>query len=319
MSDIVLEQCDPRDREHEIKELFSRNQRPAFADVFDRAYRARADQGLSSWIGRVDGRAVMHISVTPVRFSGGAPALTAGVLGDLMVDESHRDFWAPVRLLRQMISDLKRGRRVDFLVTTTVAEAETIFKAGGFKAFGTMRRYVMPLYRPYLWVARMRGGVRRYTAQAADFKQCDALSRATGRGRYWRPEPDTSYYGTRIPRLEFLDERWVGVTDRSGAHAGCALLSRSGLLPELGLADAFCREGVHLAEVVQAASKWALRERVTKLVLTTLQESHATKELERAGFLARDVRSALLIHQLGSTAPPPVDDWFLPGFALTGW
>ena len=148
MTDLVVECCDPRTREREIKDLFARNERTGFDAAFDRAYRQRADKGLRSWIGLVDGEAVMHISVSPMAFKGAGVELTAGVLGDLLVSEGHRDFWAPVRLLRTLIADLKRAGNIDFLFTTTVADAEPVFKAGGFKPYGSLRRFVMPTFSP---------------------------------------------------------------------------------------------------------------------------------------------------------------------------
>src|SRR5690606_24590743 len=84
-----------------------------------------------------------------------------GVLGDLMVDEAHRDFWAPVRLVRLMVGALKREGNMRFLYTTATNEAETVFKAGGFKPFGQLRRYVIPTLAPYLTFARIRASVPR--------------------------------------------------------------------------------------------------------------------------------------------------------------
>src|SRR6185503_6604335 len=127
-------------REREIKELFAQSDRSQFAEIFDRTYRPRADHGLRSWFGSTGEQVVMHISVTPMRFVGGGHTQRCGLLSDLMVHEQHRDFWGPVRLLRKMLSDVKRGGQLDFLITTSTADAEPIFKAGGFKPFGTLRR-----------------------------------------------------------------------------------------------------------------------------------------------------------------------------------
>lgn len=320
MTELAVELCDPRERETEITRLFARNGQPAFGAVFDRAYRRRAERGLRSWVGMSGEQAVMHISVTPLRFTDGARTLTCGVLGDLMVDESHRDFWAPVRLLRRMVSDLKRAGEVDFLFTTTVADAQPVFKAGGFKPFGTLRRYVLPLARPYLGVARLRGRVahRRAIPSASHLPDNGVLTFQGG--SHWRLKADAEYYDTRIPRAEFTDGTWLAVGGSNGGAGGWALLSRNGKLPEMALADAFwSEEGVRLGEVVHAAGRWARAQRYNKLTLTTIAESHVARQLERAGWFARDVRSTLLIQQLGKVAPPPVEQWFLPGFALSSW
>jgi hypothetical protein len=317
--DLVVEMCDPRIRETEIKSLFARNGQSGFDAVFERAYRSRAEQGLRSWIGLSGDQAVMHISVTPMPFAGLGQTLVGGVLGDLMVDESHRDFWAPVRLLRTMVSDLKQAGQIDFLLTTTIADAEPVFKAGGFKPFGKLRRFVLPLSRPYLGVARVKGRVASFTAAPAGI--LPAFGNLSPRdGTHWRVQTDAEYYDTRIPRGEFADGTWIGVGAEGGASPAWALVSRSGKRAEMGLADMFWNEeGIGVGEVVHAAAQWARRQRFRKLTLTTLQESQVAQQLNRAGCLARDVRSDLLVQQLGPRRPPSVENWFLPGFALSTW
>jgi hypothetical protein len=320
MSELVFEQCDPRDRETELKDLFARNGKAVFADVFDRAYRHRAEHGQRSWIALQDGRAVMHISVTPLRFVGGGRSQIGAVLSDLMVDDGYRDFWAPVRLLRKMVSDIKKAGEIDFLLTTTTTEAETVFKAGGFKPFGTLRRYVLPLSRLYLGFARLRARVGRSRAHQSGFQEWERensiLPQNVGP---WRPLPDAVFYETRIPRLEFTDGKWLSV-NANGSAPGWALMARNPDYHELRLADAFWDDqGVGLGEVVHAAARWGTTQRFKKLAIGTVQESRVAGQLERFGFFARDVRSLLLIHQLSPNKPPPVEDWFLLGFALSGW
>jgi hypothetical protein len=318
MSEAVVEQCDPREREAEIRALFARNGQAQFDAVFERAYRPRAADGLRSWIGRLGDDAVMHISVTPMRFTGGGRTLMGGVLGDLMADEPYRDFWSPVRLLRAMVADLKRAGEVDFLFTTTVADAEPVFKAGGFKPFGTLRRYVLPLSRTYRAVARLRGRVARHRATPCQAHNVvsGGASPPYGTG-HWRPQSDEAYYATRIPRLDFADATWLAI----GRDAsGCALVCRHQERPELTLADAFWNEdGVGLGEVVHAAGRWGHGQRLSRLSVTTVQETRVARQLERAGFFARDATSKLLMQPLGPNTPPPVDDLFLPSFALTSW
>src|SRR5688572_4396745 len=238
MSQLALELCDPRDREAEIKDLFARNDRVGFDAVFERAYRKRAEHGLRSWIGLADNQAVMHISVTPMPFAGGGRTMMCGVLGDLMVDASHRDFWAPVRLMRKMVSDLKRAGEIDCLMTTTVADAESVFKAGGFKTFGSFRRYVLPLSRPYLTFARIRSRVSLRRAKPDTFHDLERARPATPElAGYLRPVTNAAFYETRIPRSEFSDGTWLAVEEKRKSPAGWALLSRSQDVPEVQLAD----------------------------------------------------------------------------------
>jgi hypothetical protein len=321
MSELVFECCDPRDREAELKDLFARNGKAVFAEVFDRAYRVRAQHGQRSWIALQDGRAVMHIAVTPMPFVGGGRTQTGGILSDLMVDDGYRDFWAPVRLLRKLVADVKKAGEIDFLLSTTTTEAESVFKAGGFKPFGTLRRYVLPLSRLYLGVARMRASVRRSRAQQSAYSEWEstaAFSRNTGGS--WRPRPDATFYETRIPRFEFTDGKWLTIADRSKAAPAWALMARNPEHGELRLADAFWDEaGVGLGQVVHAAARWGKSQRFKKFAIGTVQESRVAGQLERFGFFARDVRSLLLINQISPNSPPPIEDWFLLGFALSGW
>jgi hypothetical protein len=323
MSEVALESCDPRDREGDLKDLFARSGKTGFAEVFDRTYRPRADNGLRSWIGVSGNQVVMHISVTPMRFRGGGRTLQGGLLSDLMVDDQHRDFWGPVRMLRKMLSDLKRGGQVDFLLTTSTPDAEPIFKAGGFKPFGTLRRYTLPLSWPYLAASRVRSGSGLLAARPRVVPKCDyaALASLSDGTEYLRPEPAATFYDTRIPRLESVDGTWLGVSGKREEGGGFALVSRVADAPQLlALADAFWSEvGTRLGRVAHAAAAWGRSQRFRRLGLTMIDESRATQQLKRAGFLARETRSSLLVNQLGSAAPPPVDRWFLTGFALSGW
>jgi hypothetical protein len=323
MSDLVVESCDPRDQEAGLKDLFFRSGKAEFAGVFDTVYRPRADRGLRSWIGLSGQQVVMHISVTPMRFLGSGRVLRGGVLGDLMVDDEHRDFWGPVRMLRKMLGDLKRSGQPDFLITSTTAEAEPLFKAGGFRPFGTLRRYSLPLHRAYLGVTRWKSGAGLRAARPRVLPECDyaALASMSDGAGYWRPEPVASFYDTRIPRMESVEGTWLGVPGKEHDEAGIALLARDGTTPQLlAFADAFWSDGdARLRRVTHSAAGWARAQRFSKLVLTTIAESRATRQLERTGFLGREVRSSLLVNQLTPEAPPPVEDWFLTGFALSGW
>ena len=321
MSELTIEACDPREREAEIKGLFARSGQLEFDRVFERAYRRRADQGLRSWIGMVDGKAIMHVGVTPVQFSGAGSSQTVGILSDLMVDEAHRDFWAPVKLLRRMVQDIKRSGEMQTLISTTVSDAEAVFKAAGFKGFGTLRRYVLPLSKPYLMARRITRGVHSCQALPSDFfdQRGDASIPMPESAPHWRPRTDAVFYATRVPRTEFADATWLAVAGGNGHGPGWAMLSRNTMLPELGIGDLFWNPDVRVGELVHAAARWGSAQQFPKLTITTVQETSVAQQLERAGFFARDYRSSLLVNQLGPSAPPPVSDWFLPGFALSTW
>jgi hypothetical protein len=323
MTEVVVQMCDPRDRESEIKALFARNGQPGFAAVFDRAYRQRAEHGLRSWVGMLDGQAVMHVAVSPLRFAGAGLSLQAGVLGDLMVDESQRDFWAPVRLLRRMVADMKQNGNADFLLSTTVHDAESVFKAGGFKPLGVMRRYLLPTYWPYLAFSRLRGRVKRarFRNGSADEWNAGKLSSATAEAEWLRPETHMRFYNTRIPRLEFADANWISVGGSNGGTDGWALLSKNPQLPsELGVADLFWQEDrMRISEVLHAAARWTRKRGFNKLTFSLLGESAAAQQMEKIGFLPRDRAAAVVVQPVKKIELPAADKWFLPGFTMSSW
>jgi hypothetical protein len=323
MTEVAVQMCDPRDRESEIKDLFARNGQPEFAAVFERAYRQRAEHGLRSWVGTVDGQAVMHIAVSPLRFAGCGLSLQAGVLGDLMVDETQRDFWAPVRLLRRMVADLKKMGEIDFLLSTSIYQAESVFKAGGFKPLGIMRRYILPAYLPYLAFSRVRGRVKRRAFRTGNLQEWESrkLSSATAHGPYLRPETHTRFYNTRIPRVEFADANWISVGAKQNQTEGWALVSRNNQLPsELGVADLFWEQGqLDMAEVLHGAARWTRKQGFKKLTFSLLGESEAAQRLEKIGFVARDRAAAVIVQPINKIELPPAEKWFLPGFTMSSW
>jgi hypothetical protein len=251
-------------------------------------------------------------------FTGMGKTLMGGVLGDLMVAESHRDFWAPVRLLRTMIGDLKRAGEIDFLFTTTVADAQPVFKAGGFKPFGTLRRYVMPVVLPYLAYARLKSKVLRVGKARAIAPQDQAVSTVLHAPGYWRPQTDGEFFDSRIPRYEFADATWLRMD--SARLRATAVVSRHAELPESNLADAGWQdEKTDVPRVILAAAGWSRRSGFRKFTATTLHESRFARHLERSGFFPREMRSTLLVNVLTRNEVPPVEDWFLTGFPLSTW
>lgn len=317
---MIVESFNPEKIADEVCDLFARNGQPEFASVFERAYRARAEEGLRSWIARVDGRVVMHVSVAPMRFHSGEHSAEGGVLGDLMVDEAYRDFWGPVRLIRTMVQGLKRDGAMRFLFTSATKEAETVFKAGGFKPFGQLRRYVIPTSAPYLTFRRMLAflprRVRRYVAVP---DPTDSIFHTLSSPPYWRPEINASYIRTRIPRSGYADGTWVTLSDRQGEEIGRGLSSRHAVLREATLADAFwIPDSGGLPEVALAVASHARSRGLRTLSVTILDGTAVARDLKKAGFFPRPPFGELLMNPLHEQ-PAPAEDWFLTGFVLSGW
>lgn len=319
-SDVLIEVCDPRERSAEIHDLFARNGKPDFDRAYRRAYLPRIEHGLRSWVGQVEGRAVMHISVNPTRFTDGTRTLTAGVMGDLMVEEEFRDFWTPARLLRTVAADLKREGQVDFLITTTTNDAETVFKAGGFREYGDLRRYVLPLNRAFLAFTRLRRLLPRLdyevTAEAPIGPPSDPPMKS---GSWWRPEASDEHYRTHVPRAEYEDLTWLALYRKGESEpVARAAMSRRKSINEMVLADALWVEGkTTLAAIAIAAARWARKQGFPKLAVSTMAEAVVAAELRETGFFDRSLRSVMLVNRLREI--PPVEELYLTGFALSDW
>ena len=318
MTQLSVERCDPREREAELRDLFSRNGQPEFGAVFERAYRPRIVEGLRSWIGLAEGRVVMHISVLPVPFRRGTETTTAGVLGDLMVDEAHRDFWAPVRLLRTMLADVKKDGAIQFLFTSSVPDAEPVFKAGGFKPLAPFRRYVLPLFAPAVFASRAI--TRTLRAKIDSYPLDDAgaagATRTLGANGLWRPDAGANYYSSRIPRQGYQDGTWVRV--EHGRGVAWALVSRDGRTAEATVADAYW-EGDGFPAVLAGAAGWARRQGIPRLSVTALDSEPLARGFRRAGFIGRPPIGNLLCRPLGSGPEPAADQMFLTAFSLSSW
>lgn len=120
--------------------------------------------------------------------------------------------------------------------------------------------------------------------------------------------------------MEFTDGEWISIANGRATPRGYALVARDPHHGELRLADAFWHNrGIGIGEIIHAAARWGRRKGFKKFAIGCVHESRVAAELKRSGFFARDVRSLLLVHQLTPNTPPPVEDWFLLGFALSGW
>jgi GNAT superfamily N-acetyltransferase len=321
MTEVTFEQCLPTEREGPIKDLFARVGQPEFATVFERAYRVRERSGLRSWVGNTGTRAVLHISVSPQEFSDGNLTLRAGVLGDLMADETQRDFWGPLKLARQMVSDVRNSGALDLLLTTYTETAEAVFRAAGFKPFGVLRRHVMPLLWPWQFYKRLRHGE---TAPALvqlaydDPAVAELLSALPSPGLF-RPRPEPDFYLTRMPRHEYPAGIWL-VAGGLERPEGAVLVSpvRPG---ELIVADILWRHGTPAAAgLLSATARWARKGGYSRLSIGTLENAPLAAAAVRAGFVPRPDAMGLKILVLGAAgAVPPLERWWVTTFMGTAW
>lgn len=321
MADLVIERSLPSERAAEILDLFDRAAQPEFPAVFEQAYKPRERSGLRSWIGFSGDKAVLHIAVTPQQLSDGSRSLTLGLLGDLMADETQRNFWGPLKLARQMVADVRKDRSADLLLTTFVPAAESVFKACGFRPFTAMRRFVLPLQWPYPLLRRLQHGERRPAVTAIPWGD-EGVYRLLGdltSPDTLRPVVSRDYFTTRMPRLAFAAGAWL-LAGAPGSPDAVALVAPKPNR-ELAIADLLWRDvGTPLAGVLSSVARWAARSGYRRVSLTTLPGSRLSVEAQRAGFLMRPDDYALLM--LPICAPeliPPHDRWSFTNFVLTSW
>jgi hypothetical protein len=320
MADLVFEKCLPSHRAADIQLLFDRAGAPEFSRVYERVYQVRERTGLRSWIALVDNQVVLHISVAPEPFSDGARTLTCGLPGDLMADENHRDFWGPIKLARRMVADVRKERSADFLLTSYVPAAEGIFKAAGFRPFGSVRRLVLPLVWPYVLFRRLKRGKRLAPLAAIPFVDGREvpLSGMDSPGCF-RPVARTDYFATRMPRIEFPAGTWL-VSGKPESPEVVLLVSPK---PngELIIADVLWRHAdPDLSGVFVAAARWAERQGYRRLSLTTIDGSRLSLPAKRAGFLLRPGDYGVMMLPIcpPDTIPPP-EQWSFTPFVLTSW
>jgi hypothetical protein len=321
MADLVIERCLPSERAGEIQALFCRAGHPEFATVYERVYRVRERLGLRSWLGRLEDRVVLHISVSLESFTDGTRTLSCGLLADLMADESHRDFWGPIKLARRMVGDLRKDRTADFLLTSYLPVAEGVFRAAGFKPFNTMRRYILPLVWPYPLLRRLQHGESRPQLTALPFEDGrvgEFLAGLNSPGCF-RPVTSEAYFTTRMPRLEYPAGTWLLLGERESPDA--VVLVSPKAPGEVIIADVLWRDATpRLTGAFSAVARWASREKHRRLTLIAVEGSPVAVAAQRAGFLERPGAYPVMMLPIGpADAIPAPQQWSLTPFALTAW
>jgi hypothetical protein len=321
MPDLVLEQSLPSARAAEIQALFDRAGQPEFSATYERSYRVRERFGLRSWVGIEAARVVLHISVSPERFSIGSVSFTGGLPGDLMADAAYRQFWHPLKLVRRMVADVKREGKLDFLLTSFVPAAEGVFRAAGFMHFAALQRHTMPLVWPWPFVRRLMHGETppRLTAFAfTDDRPIEAMTKLRSPD-CMRPVPSREYYATRMPRIEYPAGTWLIAGDPAAPDA--AVLVSPTPHRDLSIVDVLWRDvDVRLSGLLSAVATWAARHGHRRAYITTIPGTRLANAALSAGFIARPSESALMLLPIADKEKlPPPEQWVLTPFALTGW
>lgn len=320
MPDLVLERSLPSARAREIQALFDRAGQPEFSAVYDRMYRVRERLGMHSWVGMEAERAVLHISLSREPFSNGTTSLTCGLPGDLMADETHRQFWHPVKLVRRMVADVRLDRSADFLLTSFVPAAEAIFRAAGFRHFTDVHRHVLPLTWPYPLLRRINHGQRRprLTQVSPGDIRLPAMFARLKSSNTFRPLPSPEFYSTRMPRNEYPAGEWLLAGDPEDPDA--AVLTSRKSREEVAIADVLWRdETTPLAGVVSAVARWARQQGHKRMMMMSIATSPLSRAAVRAGFLVRPQPHTMMVLPITDAAIPPPDHWTFTPFVLTSW
>lgn len=321
MAELVIERCLPSQRSAGIVALFDRVGQPGFAAVLNRIYHQRERGGLQSWIALLTDQVILHISVSPLLFSNGSSTIRGGVLGDLMADPAHRDFWTPVTLVRRMVSDVRASQAPDFLLTSYVPAAEVVFRAAGFRPLASLMRYVFPLVWPYVIVRGLEHGERCPALEAVPF--CDypiaTMSQHLGSPGCFRPVPTSDYFATRMPRVQYPAGQ-VLIAGRADDPDALVLTSPKSRA-ELVVADVLWRDAsTPLAGVLLSVARWAARQGYRRVTLTALEGSRLAQAGQRAGFLLRhDPYPLMVLPSSSSVELPPAREWSITPFALSTW
>jgi hypothetical protein len=322
--------ANPLDHAAKIKELFRADGETGFAEFFDRAYPAAVPSGAKSWVGiDGEGRLVMHIARFPRRFALGGHTVVGGVLLDLMAAKSHRTFVPAVTLMRQMMTDTKRERDVDFLYAIPNAQAAALLKAAGFSIVGTVGRFVFPLAderwyadlatRAYRMIVRIRSRNGRVEAveHAAHAFDARVFEQPVGAAPGLRPFRPPELYRQVLSGYPTSADRWftfhrggrstrpfAAVSVRAGADRVATLLS-------------LAREpSTPLSAIVPGLGDLLRRAGQQRLSLSTLTGTRFADELTRAGFLQRPDSEGMLgyaVTESGADALRSIASWEITG------
>lgn len=320
---VTVERCSGLSHADEVKALFARNDRPGFAAFFDRNYGLSASTGGGSWIARDDkGTVVMHVAVFPRNFRAADRVVRVGLVGDLMADADFRNFWNPMQLFRRTIADLRRDGDFDCLYSDPSPNAVAIVLAAGFRPFGDLQRFALPLFEPYL-ALRALAAPRPNPALYADVRE--GMSPEVP-SEVSFPPPSGHFLADRT--VEFYASRVSaeGATRHVGIHcartgtamAGALVRSDDRLLNVLDLR--WNERQTSSAAALLALGAAARRSGFRRVSLMTLVGSRLSEQVRAAGFLAREVVQPIhLLPLQTSVTIPPAAQWVLSTADGSAW
>jgi hypothetical protein len=299
---LRIERINPLAHEAGLKAFMAANSYAAFADLFDRGYRATVADGGASWVG-FDGAGVIQMSVTQFvhRFEFRGTHLVAGVLGDLMVGLEYRTFFPALSLMRRMLRDTRERGELDFVYSDPNPGATAIATGAKLDHVGDLDRTVLPFadWRPpqhaaawlYSTAMTLRAGprakdVRCYPAPSFDLT---AFGRPFGPSDRILGHHPLSMLRRRLPEFPAALDHVVEVRLERGAAAWDALVllrvsAKGGIVSICSIRR---RADVPLRTIIPALVPIARQIGGYRLQIETLRGSAMEREFAALGFRTR--------------------------------
>jgi hypothetical protein len=325
-TNLKISSANPLDHAGEIKELFLADDHPEFPGFFDRAYPSAMRRGGKSWIGvDADGRVVMHIARFQRRFTFGERTVSAGVLLNLIAAKSHRTVVPVLTLMRQLTTDSKGDRDVDFLYATPSPAGTAVLKAAGFGTVGSVGRFIFPLgdqrwyadaaARVYQTMVRVRAW--NTSAKAVEYSAQDfddgAVERPAGTALTVRPFHPPELYRECLAGYPSSVDHWFTFhREARTAQPHAAVLVRGGADRVATLFSLSREPSFPLSAIVPALAEALRRAGYRRLSVSTLIGTQFAQELTRAGFVPRPDRLPMLActtTELGADAIRSLATW----------
>jgi len=306
---LTVRRANPLAHSEEIKQLFLAHDRPEFPAFFERAYRGRAGEGVTSWVGWDEqGSLRAHIAMFPRRFLFDGHIVRGALLANMMVATGYRTFWPGLALVRQMVKDTKDTGSVDFLYADPNEPARALAQATGFRPVGSMQRFVLPLrdrrrgvdlgIQAYNLFRRLRAGRPPLvvTETGAVTTPDPPAPAPSGDARLLRPIRELPLYRGRLAGYPSLSDRWFTFhSPRSPALPVGRALVRGPDEHGFALVCALeCEPVTLLGALLVALGRQLRRAGTARLEITVMADSQMAVEARRAGFLARDDRIPML-------------------------
>jgi hypothetical protein len=322
--------ANPLDHAAEIKGLLLADGHAQFPEFFDRAYPSGVDSGGKSWIGLDRGRLVLHIARWPRRFMLRDRIVSGGVLLSLIAAKSHRTFFPALKLLRQVITDSKSDRAVDFLYSTSNPLATSLLKTAGFSAIGTLKRFTFPLgdarwyadaaTRVYRLAVRVRSWPSRacMVEHAPQHVDVGAFVQLANASAALRPVRSSEQYGQCLAGYPSSADHWFTFhRGTDGAPPSAAVFVRGGADGFAILHSVARVPSLPLTAIIPTLTGALRRRGYRRLVVSTIAQTPFARELTRAGFVPRVDRGTVLgcaLTEAGADALRSVATWEVTGF-----